>query len=406
MYTNPRLTPPLDIAVIMASAGSRLGGLETAAREFAAGLAVRGHHVKLVTGAGPGAPLQPDISSYTTPYEVVTAPMLGQNSLPARLVARYRGVHPSIVEARSFWEGLRHSKKSLGVLRASGVISAHFEVEAVEASLRLSIPTVYYYAGPVDPRRLARARLRRLVSISHMVADYHASIADRFGLRPVDSVVLPGVRARIVAGSPAPGVYSDRPEAVYTGRIDAVPQKRVEKLVEWWPAVLRSVPSARLTLVGGGTGLDALRLQVRERGLAGSVSLPGPLPHEAIPRRLRKASLYLFPSMMETFGIAPLEALAVGLPVIASDIPALRESLGDAARLVPPDDERAWIETIIHYLSSPEARLDLAARGPIRARELTWEKQSAAYETQLLAATSTSPSALTETSSRRSAPNV
>ena len=121
-------------------------------------------------------------------------------------------------------------------------------------------------------------------------------------------------------------------------------------------------------------------------GLTASVRLPGPLPHPQVLARLRQAGLYVFPSQLETFGIAPLEALAAGLPVVASDLPALRESLGDAALLLPVEDEAAWVATLIRLLRDPAERLHWAGRGPARARQLTWDRQAEAFEAELQAA--------------------
>ena len=152
------------------------------------------------------------------------------------------------------------------------------------------------------------------------------------------------------------------------------------------------MPNAELTLIGGGGELPQLRQQIAESGLGGHISLTGPLPHTLAQERLRQASLYLFPSRFETFGVAPLEALAAGLPVIASDIPALRESLGDAALLIDPEDEAAWKEAIIRLLRNAGERLQWAERGPKRASQLAWGKQSALYETYLLEAANGSTS--------------
>ncbi|MFL5732750.1 MAG: glycosyltransferase family 4 protein [Chloroflexia bacterium] len=376
----------LRIAVLMASAGSRLGGLETIAREFGAGLAGRAHEVTLVTGVGPGAALQADLKSGGEGLGLVRVSMLGQESVAARLAARVRGVHPSIVEARTFMVAVRRSRRAMAALRVADVISAHFEVEAVEASRGLGTPVVYYYPGPVDPRRLALCRPRRMVAISRMVAEYHDRLAERMALPPVDGVVVPGVREESIAEGPAPGVGKEPPEAIFTGRLDTTGEKRVEKLIEWWPRVVETVPEARLTLVGGGSALEALRREVGRRGLARSISLPGPVSRGEVMERLRRASLFVFPSSFETFGVAPLEALAAGLPVVASDIPALRESLAEAALLLPVEDDGLWISTLRRLLSDQRERVELATRGPARARQLTWGRQSAAYEAHLLAA--------------------
>jgi phosphatidylinositol alpha-mannosyltransferase len=375
----------MKIAVLMAAAGSRWGGLETAAREFAAGLARRGHAVTLVTGVGPGAPLHADLQAGRVPYTVRTVPMLGQGSGAARLAARARGVHPAVVEARTFWAMARRDRALLRRLNAQDVVGAFFEVDGVAASRDLTVPVVYYYAGPLDPRRLARGRFARVVAISQMAADYHVAQAARLPLPPIAGVVTPGVRDDQIAAGPGPHVADASPEALFTGRLDRTAEKRVDRLIAWWPQVRAAVPGARLTLAGGGSALPDLRRVVSRLGLGEAIRLPGPVPHAQMFARLREASLYVFPSSFETFGIAPLEALAAGLPVVASDLPALHESLGDAALLLPVD-EAAWVGTLIRLLGDPAERLAWAARGPERARGLTWDRQSAAYEAHLVAA--------------------
>src|SRR5439155_4625049 len=115
----------------------------------------------------------------------------------------------------------------------------------VAASQELHIPLVYYYAGPMDPRMLTESRFARIVAISQTVADYHAVLASKMALPPVDGVVLPGVREEIIADGPAPGVATAAPEVIFTGRLDATGEKRVEKLVEWWPRIVAAVPDAK-----------------------------------------------------------------------------------------------------------------------------------------------------------------
>ncbi len=86
------------------------------------------------------------------------------------------------------------------------------------------------------------------------------------------------------------------------------------------------------------------------------------------------ASLYLQPSLIEGFGLPPLEAMACGVPVIASGAEALRETLGDAALLLDPHDVEAWSDGIASLLRDSEHRADLARRGRDRARAFTWDR--------------------------------
>ena len=84
------------------------------------------------------------------------------------------------------------------------------------------------------------------------------------------------------------------------------------------------------------------------------------------------ASVFAYPSLIEGLGLPLLEAMAAGLPVVASDIPVFREIAGDAVVLVPPDDPRAWAEAI-RQAGDPERREKLIRAGHRQVRNATWE---------------------------------
>ncbi|HEV7214391.1 MAG TPA: glycosyltransferase, partial [Chloroflexota bacterium] len=86
----------------------------------------------------------------------------------------------------------------------------------------------------------------------------------------------------------------------------------------------------------------------------------------------RGASLFLYPSFYEGFGLPPLQALAAGLPVIASRSGALPEVLGDAVYYVDPGQPQQLAQAIIHLVGHADAARDLAARGPSRAACFSW----------------------------------
>ena len=85
------------------------------------------------------------------------------------------------------------------------------------------------------------------------------------------------------------------------------------------------------------------------------------------PRAYREATVAVCPSRFEGFGLAPIEAVASGIPVVASDIPPHREFVGGAARLFPPDDAAALAVTITAALDAPPADPALVGELTIQA---------------------------------------
>ena len=133
----------------------------------------------------------------------------------------------------------------------------------------------------------------------------------------------------------------------------------------------------RATLAISGALADAFpghaRL-IRSLGLDARVRWLGKVPFDQMPRLLAGAGVVVYPSLYEGFGLPPLEAMAVGTPVVASDRASLPEVLGDAALRVDPTDRRALSEALEAALTRPELREDLRERGRRRAREFSWDR--------------------------------
>src|SRR5438309_590036 len=100
----------------------------------------------------------------------------------------------------------------------------------------------------------------------------------------------------------------------------------------------------------------------------------GRVPAEELPALVSRASLVVYPSLYEGFGFPPLEAMAVGTPVVASDRGSLPEVLGDAALLVDPDDGRALTQALEAVLQRPDLGQRLRDAGRARARLYSWER--------------------------------
>jgi glycosyltransferase involved in cell wall biosynthesis len=103
-----------------------------------------------------------------------------------------------------------------------------------------------------------------------------------------------------------------------------------------------------------------------------------------LARLFRATSVFLYPSLGEGFGLPPLEAMASGAPVVASNITSIPEVLGDAAILVPPRDPQSLAMATLSLLVNGQLRRELAARGRGRAATFSWRRTAAqtleAYE--------------------------
>jgi glycosyltransferase involved in cell wall biosynthesis len=152
------------------------------------------------------------------------------------------------------------------------------------------------------------------------------------------------------------------------------PRKDLPTLVGAFGHLARARPGLALVIAGsdgwGGTELDeaVAACPARDRVLR-----LGWVDDEARDALTSSATVFAYPSRYEGFGLPPLHAMAAGTPVVASDCGALKEILGDAARLVPPGDVDALAGALSSLLDDPDQRLALSHRGLARAAGYTWD---------------------------------
>jgi glycosyltransferase involved in cell wall biosynthesis len=133
---------------------------------------------------------------------------------------------------------------------------------------------------------------------------------------------------------------------------------------------------------------DPLPGLIAELGLASRVLLVPEVADELLPAVYRAASVFAFPSLAEGYGLPVLEAMASGVPVVASDIPVLSEVAGPAAVLVRPGDVAGWAAAMAEILADPAVSARLSAAGAAAAAAVTWERGATALR-GLLAAVAT-----------------
>ena len=139
---------------------------------------------------------------------------------------------------------------------------------------------------------------------------------------------------------------------------------------------LRHLPERyRLVIAGGnGHGSEAIHEFIRKERLGSRVVLLGYAPAEHLPVLYDAASVFLFPSFEEGFGLPVLEAMAHGLPVVASQTSSLPEVGGDAALYVDPHDPKDIAEKVRCAVEDDGQRSVMIERGLARAKEFTWRR--------------------------------
>jgi alpha-1,3-rhamnosyl/mannosyltransferase len=203
-----------------------------------------------------------------------------------------------------------------------------------------------------------------------------AEIAAAFGVPLARLRVVPlGVDARYAAAGPAP---AERPYVLHVGQQE--PHKNLPRLAGAFAAALRgglAREGRRPALVlAGSRGADSVALGARiaAEKVEADVIRRGYVPPEDLPGLYAGAAALAYPSILEGFGFPPLEAMAAGVPVLAGDIPALRESLGDAALFVDPADEGAIAAGLARIVGDEALRAALVERGRARAALFSWRR--------------------------------
>jgi glycosyltransferase involved in cell wall biosynthesis len=331
-----------------------VGGAETAARGLAGGLAEVGTL---------------DYVAFTPP----AAPGAGEG-LPETPVPEYRN-------ARSIGERL--FAMTLATIRPARLRERFAGLDAVHYPLTITLPaldvptavTVYDLQHLDHPELFSRAeRLFRARTHEGSARNAEAVIVpSQFVRRRV--IELLGVPPERVHAIPwgvdherfRPGDVPREQFLLYPAR--PWPHKNHSRLFEAFALLREERPELQLFLTGGGHENRPVPPGVEVRGLVSG---------EELASLYRRTACLVFPSLYEGFGQPPLEAMASGAPVAASNIPAIAEATGDAAALFDPTDPEDIAAVVSGVLDAPDR---FAAAGPKRAQDFTWAETARRHET-------------------------
>jgi alpha-1,3-rhamnosyl/mannosyltransferase len=222
--------------------------------------------------------------------------------------------------------------------------------------------------------RLAVRRARRLITVSESTRQ---DLVERLGARPERIRVIPNGVGPPFGPAEAPGASDPTLEALGVARPyflfagNPLPHKNLARLLE----AFAGLPPAlgRLVLVGippaARAAVDAL---LAAPGLRARVHVLAPVAPPVLVRLYQHATVVVCPSLWEGFGLAALEAMACGAPVIAAKRGGLPEVVGDAGVLIDPLNVDALREAMYTLAGQEPLRAALRARGLARARAFSW----------------------------------
>ena len=234
-------------------------------------------------------------------------------------------------------------------------------------------------------------RAERIIAVSNTTKQ---DLVDTFGI-PEEKIVVvyEGVspnyrpiaddeeRRRVLARYGIEGDY-----VLYVGRLHV--RKNLVRLLQAFARIRRGGASHRLVLVGRKLfDADPLLRAIVDLGLTDEVLLPGHIPLADLAHVYSGATVFVYPSLFEGFGLPPLEAMACGTPVITSNVSSLPEVVGDAALLADPRSVDELANAMERLLADVGLRRRCREKGLARVAAFTWERTAretlAVYSTLL-----------------------
>ena len=351
---------PLVLVDMLSYTGTK-GGMETYTRELYRAMGAVDPGMDFVALASKeGARL--DLSWF--PGEVIASRISGEN----RFVWAFGELFASSWVARRRGADLVHSPATLGPMRTSmpTVVTIH---DMLYWSHPEFMVTPLYTRPVMWMERRAAANAAHVITVSDVSAD---EIAKYLGFPRERLHVVPEA-----AEHPATGRADGLRDNLVLGSGQRRPYKNWERLIRALALVDEEI-RPRLVITGG-RGEDPLTPVVAEMGLQDWVELKGWVDDAELADLRGRARAMAFPTLAEGFGLPVLEAMAAGLPVIASDLPVLREVGGDAALWFDPLDLGSIAGALRTVATEPERMAALADAGLEQAGRFSWER--AARET-------------------------
>ncbi len=246
----------------------------------------------------------------------------------------------------------------------------------------VTVHDLYFLDHPEGTVREVRRDYPALAGVHARRADGVVAISEHTKRLVVDRLGVPADRVTVCyPGAPAWRVREEPPvpgPILHLGTVE--PRKNAGALVAAYLTLAARDPEHTPPLLFAGrvvTPVTSPSDDQQRRLFRSHVRFLGYVSDEERLRLYREASMLVIPSSDEGFGIPALEAMTIGLPVVAAARGSLPEVLGDAGLLVDPDDRAALVAAMARLLGDEAVRREHAARGVAQARQFNWEDSAA-----------------------------
>lgn len=265
------------------------------------------------------------------------------------------------------WQARRFSKRTRRLL-------VHFHhAEWIEKASEILTKPIH--------RLLERETIRHASKVLVPSLQTQAEIQAMFRIGSEKLTVLPhGVDSARFQFKEHRDFKPEQPHLLFVGPLER--SKSIDTLIVAVRRLHERGNPVQVDVVGEGPERARLVAHAKTLGVLEHVNFLGFVPEDALIRLYQESHIFVFPSVKEGFGLVVLEAMASGLPVVASDIPPLRDILSDVGALVPPRNPVAIADTVDYLLGNPKRLLEMSRKGRKRVEEqYTWDRVVSKLET-------------------------
>lgn len=342
-----------------------LAGTEIATYNLATHLARRGHEVHAITSRDTGLPeFSEENGFFVHRIAWPKVRFIGTVASWAKIYLKIRKLKPDIIHAQSL-------ELSILALISKRILKTPYVVWGQGSDIYL-------------PGRFTRMTSKPIIQNADAVLALTKDMRQKMqGIYDRDISIVPnGVELERFKIPPRDKRKDDAKAVIFVGRLH--PLKGVQYLIEAMVIVHQELPDVKLVVVGDGIERAKLEKFAEELNLNGCIQFTGQLPQESIPRLMHQAEVFVLPSISEGFGIVNLEAMAAGLPIVATNVGGIPDVIEEGVNgfLINAKNSDEIAGKLLILLQDDGMRKEISVNNKWKAELYAWDKITAKVETE------------------------